>query len=83
MDGCLHQDWDCVYENDIEALDDFCEDDGPAIIAELDAALTIPEADLYRIIRPLCGYNFGDSAHAWFEKLRAHLVAKESGSATK
>lgn len=82
----LHQDWDLEYESDLEALDDFLrgEPGGEPLLGEIDRALAASEPDLYRRISAGCGYNFGDSAHAWLERLRTHLLERrESSNATE
>lgn len=77
----LHQDWSCEYADDLEALNDLVDGDGegPELVMEIDRALTIPEPELYGSVYALCSYRFGDSAHDWLEKLRAHLLVRLGG----
>jgi|GEM_PF-2049828 len=72
----LHQDWDLEYENDLDALDDFAKGDGRAgeLFEEINSALTMPEPELHAAVFRVADYDFGDSAHAWLERLRAHLM---------
>lgn len=82
MDAYMHQDWDVEFATDLEALDGFrngfAETDRISLelLAELEGALAIPEPELFSLVAPLCGYYFGEDAHAWLERLRTHLVAQ-------
>lgn len=84
FDAYLNQDWDYFYATDIEALDDFrasaadVEQCNAELVSEIGRALAIPEVTLLPLVEQICDYNFayfGDDAHTWLEKLRAHLVA--------
>lgn len=89
LDAYLHQDFDILYQDDIDALNGFCSDfEDPVpirieLLAELDGVLAIPEPELDPVLRPLSGYKLGASTHAWLHKIRAHLVSQmEGGSAS-
>lgn len=85
MDAHLHQDWPEEYASDIEAFDDFrsratdADRENAELLAELDGALAMPEDELFALIEPMSYYDFdyfGENAHAWLGKLRAHLVSQ-------
>jgi len=71
----LHQDWDADYETELDALDDYHVNDVD-FIKELDRVLKLSEADLFRQLDQASAFDFGDSAHDWVERLRAHIAAR-------